>query len=73
MVTQRASEAGQALTLARHMVTRPGAVHTLWTRLAAAVAVEPRRADCSVGTGGEESRWQGEIEEVYPERVIKAF
>lgn len=48
MVTQRAREAGQALTLACDMVTRPSAVHTLWTRLAAAVPIEPRRTDCSV-------------------------
>lgn len=45
MVAQRAGKARQALTVARDMMAWPGAVHTLWTRLAAAVPVEPRRAD----------------------------
>ena len=47
LVAQRAGEARQALTVARDMMARPGAVHTLRTRLAAAMPVEPRRADCS--------------------------
>lgn len=47
LVTQRAREARQALTVACDMMARPSAVHTLRTRLAAAVPVEPRRADCS--------------------------
>lgn len=47
LVAQRAGEAGQTLTVARDVVARPGAVHTLWAWLAAAVPVEPRRADWS--------------------------
>lgn len=51
LVTQRARETRQALTLACDMMTWPSAVHTLWTGLAAAVTVEPRRTDCSVARG----------------------
>lgn len=47
LVAQRAREAREALTVAGDVMARAGAVHALWTRLAAAVAVEPRRADCS--------------------------
>lgn len=47
LVTQGAREARQALTVACDMMAWPSAVHTLRTRLAAAVPVEPRRADCS--------------------------
>ena len=56
MVAQRAGEAGQALTVARDVMAGPGAVDTLRTRLAAAVPVEARRADCghpSEAEGGE--------------------
>lgn len=46
LVTQRTGEARQALTVARDMMARPSAVHTLRTRLAAAMPIEPWRADC---------------------------
>lgn len=46
MVAQGAGEAGQALAVACDVMARPGAVHALRARLAAAVAVEARRADC---------------------------
>lgn len=47
LIAQRAREAGQALTLTGDMMAWPGAVHTLWTRLAASVPVEPRRTGCT--------------------------
>lgn len=47
LVAKRAREARKALTVARDMMAWPTAVHTLRTRLAAAVTVEPRRADCT--------------------------
>lgn len=46
MVAQGAGEAGQALAVACDVMARPGAVHALRARLAAAVPVEARRADC---------------------------
>lgn len=68
MVAQGAGEAGQALAVACDVVARPGAVHALRARLAAAVPVEAGRADCrregrgggterkSVGEGQRETR-----------------
>lgn len=47
LVAQRARKARQALTVACDVMARPSAVHTLRTRLAAAMPVEPWRADCS--------------------------
>lgn len=46
LVAKRAGEARQALTVACDMMARPSAVHTLRTRLTAAMPVEPRGADC---------------------------
>lgn len=46
MVAQGAGEAGEALAVACDVMARPGAVHALRARLAAAVPVEARRADC---------------------------
>lgn len=59
MVAQGAGEAGQALAVACDVMARPGAVHALRARLAAAVPVEARRADCKQcrrGRGGREGR-----------------
>lgn len=57
MVAQGAGEAGQALAVACDVMAWPGAVHALRARLAAAVPVEARRADCKQcrrgGAGGE--------------------
>lgn len=46
LVAEGAGEAGEALAVACDVMARPGAVHALWARLAAAVPVEARRADC---------------------------
>lgn len=46
LVAQGAGEAGQALAVACDVMARPGAVHALRARLAAAVPVEARGADC---------------------------
>lgn len=63
MVAQRAREARQALTVARDMMAWSGAVHALRTRLAAAVPVEPRRADCSrQSVAGEERESVNSVE-----------
>lgn len=55
LVAQWPREAGQAFTVTGDMMARPSAVHTLGTRLAAAVSIESRGTDCSQRsvTGGE--------------------
>lgn len=51
MVAQGAGEARQTLAVACDVMARPRAVHALRARLAAAVPVEARRADCKEGGG----------------------
>lgn len=65
LVTQGASKARQALAVPCDVMARPSAVHALRARLAAAVPVEPRRADCSrqsMAARGEEISQRGEHE-----------
>lgn len=62
MVAQGAGEARQALAVPCDVMARPSAVHALRARLAAAVPVEPRRADCSrqsMAARGEEISQRG--------------
>lgn len=62
LVTQGASKARQALAVPCDVMARPSAVHALRARLAAAVPVEPWRADCSrqsMAAGGEEISQRG--------------
>jgi len=58
LVAKWAEEAGQALTVTRDVVAWPRAVHTLRAWLAAAVPIEPRRANCE---GEKQRRKVGKI------------
>lgn len=62
LVAQRPRVAGQALTVARDVMARPGAVHALRTRLAAAMPVEPRRAGCGRHSAAGEQRERTALE-----------
>lgn len=71
MVAQGAGEAGEALAVACDVMARPCAVHALRARLAAAVPVEARGADCKRRRWGwRVGGWREEISQTDKRYII---